>query len=70
MKLFRNNIDPRCAYCTKGQQVNERDVLCVKKGIVLPEQHCAAFRYDPMKRVPPRPASLQSERLKDSDFSL
>ena len=29
MKLFRKNIDPRCAYCQRGQQVNEREVACV-----------------------------------------
>ena len=34
MKLFRKNIDPRCAYCHRGQQVNEREVACVKKGSV------------------------------------
>ena len=24
--LFRKNIDPRCAYCQRGQQINDRDV--------------------------------------------
>ena len=68
--LFRKNIDPRCAYCQRGQQINERDVACVKRGIVPVEHHCRAFRYDPLKRVPPRPITPDFSRLKDEDFSL
>ncbi|MBE6995220.1 MAG: hypothetical protein E7429_00580 [Ruminococcaceae bacterium] len=70
MKLFRKDIDPRCAYCEWGRQINERDVACVKKGVVPVEHHCRAFRYDPLKRVPPRPAALNTGTLKDEDFSL
>ncbi|MEG0779612.1 MAG: hypothetical protein RRY95_05980 [Oscillospiraceae bacterium] len=68
--LFRKNIDPRCAYCARGSQINEREVACEKKGIVAVEDHCRAFRYDPLKRVPPRPAVLETDKLKDADFSL
>ena len=32
--LFRKDMDPRCAYCQRGQQINEREVACVKRGIV------------------------------------
>ena len=67
MKLFRKNMDPSCAYCTHGQQVNEREVACVKRGIVPIEHHCRAFRYDPLKRVP---AVLDTEKLNEADFSL
>ena len=70
MKLFRKNMDPSCAYSTHGQQVNEREVACVKRGIVPIEHHCRAFRYDPLKRVPPRPAVLDTEKLNEADFSL
>lgn len=70
MKLFRKNIDPRCAYCRRGQQINDREVACVKRGVVPMEDHCGAFRYDPLKRVPPRPASLDTDRLKSEDFSI
>ena len=68
--LFRKDMDPRCAYCQRGQQINEREVACVKRGIVLPEDRCSAFKYDPLKRVPPRPASLDTAKLKEEDFSL
>lgn len=68
--LFRKNIDPRCAYCQRGQLINEREVACVKKGIVNMESHCRAFKYDPLKRVPPRPAALNTSKLSEADFSL
>ena len=68
--LFRKNMEPRCAYCKRGSLVNEREVACAKAGIVPMESHCKAFRYDPLKRVPPRPVSLHTEQLKEEDFSL
>ena len=68
--LFRKNIDPRCAYCQRGQLINEREVACVKKGSVNMEDHCRAFKYDPLKRVPPRPAALNTSKLSEADISL
>ena len=68
--LFRKDIEPRCCYCHSGQQLNERQVACVKKGVVPVEHSCRSFRYDPMKRVPPRPATLDTRRLSKEDFSL
>ena len=70
MKLFRKYIEPRCAYCAKGSSLSETEVACVKSGIVPAEHHCGAFRYDPLKRVPPRPVKLEREKLKEEDFSL
>ena len=32
--------------------------------------HCTAFRYDPLKRVPPRPAKLAVSALNEEDFKL
>ena len=69
-KLFRRDMDPRCVYWEKGQQIHEREVACVKRGVVPAEYHCRAFRYDPLKRVPPRPAALDTEKLNEADFSL
>ena len=70
MKLFRKDMDPRCAYCQRGQQINEREVACVKRGIMMVEDHCRSVRDDPLKRVPPRPVSLDTEKLSEADFSL
>ena len=68
--LFRKDIDPRCAYCKRGQQLNEREVACVKRGVVPVEHSCGSFRYDPLKRVPPRPAALDRSKHSEEDFSL
>lgn len=67
--LFRKDMDPRCAYCQRGQQINEREA-CVKRGIVAVEHHCRAFKYDPPEAGAARPAALETERLKEEDFSL
>ena len=50
--LFRKNMDPRCAYCDKGNQINDEEVICKKRGIVPMDGCCRAFRYDPLKREP------------------
>ena len=68
--LFRKNIDPRWAYCQRGQQISDREVACVKHGIMAVEDHCRSFKYDPLKRVPPRPAVLDTDKLNEADFSL
>ena len=61
--LFRKDIDPRCAYCARGSHISDDKVACVKRGIVLPEDRCSAFKYDPLKRVPPRPMKLETAGL-------
>lgn len=68
--LFQENIDPRCAYCAKGSLLEGEQILCAKKGVVSAGDHCRAFCYDPLKRVPPKPAVLDSGKLKDEDFRL
>ena len=68
--LFRKDIEPRCAYCTQGVRINETQVACVKKGIVAAENRCFRFRYDPLKRVPPRPMKLETDKLREEDFQL
>ena len=68
--LFRKDIEPRCAYCTKGCRINEKEVLCKKKGIVSLESHCHAFRYDPLLREPPAPVKLNTSKLSEEDFKL
>ena len=48
MKLFRTNIEKRCAYCAFGSRVNEREVVCTRKGVVDAAGHCVRFAYDPL----------------------
>ena len=45
-------------------------VLCEKKGVMSPASHCRSFRYDPLKRVPPRPVRADFSRWKEEDFQL
>ena len=67
---FRKDIEPRCAYCAHGSAVNEREVACSRRGVVDGSDHCRHFRYDPLRRVPPRPASLDPKAHSPEDFSL
>lgn len=68
--LFTKKIEARCDYCERGTPLGENKVLCIKKGVMSPDSSCRKFRYDPLKRTPPRPALPDFSRLKDSDFCL
>ena len=68
--LFEKDIEPRCAYCKRGARLDEDQVMCVKKGIVSPAGSCRKFKYDPLKRVPPKPLSVDFSHLKEEDFVL
>lgn len=68
--LFSKTIEPMCSYCQRGRAVEADTVLCIKKGIMAPSSACPSFRYDPLKRVPPRPIAPDFSRLKDEDFQL
>ena len=68
--MFEKNIEPRCGYCQRGSSIEDGKMLCVKKGIVSPAGACRRFRYDPLKRVPPKPLATSFDHLKDKDFTL
>lgn len=68
--LFRKDMEKRCAYCAHAGRIDDEQVACVKRGIVASGSHCAAFRYDPLKRVPPRPVQLNTGDLKQEDFEV
>ena len=68
--LFRKDIEPRCVYCAKGSPISDREVACPRKGVVDASFHCARFRYDPLKRVPPRPVTPDFCHLDGKDFTL
>ena len=55
MKLFRKDMEKRCAYCASGVRISETEVACERRGIVDCAGHCRRFVYDPLRRVPPRP---------------
>jgi len=68
--LFQKKIDPRCAYCRRGAALADGTVMCPRKGVVSAAGSCRAFRYEPMKRTPPKPALPDFSKLKDEDFTL
>ncbi|MBQ9647613.1 MAG: hypothetical protein IJV43_04530 [Oscillospiraceae bacterium] len=70
MELFRKNMEKRCAYCAFGSAINDREVACARKGVMDAAAHCRKFVYDPLKRVPPRPAALNSGKYSAEDFKL
>ena len=70
MRLFQRSIEPRCAYCARGRELDPGQIVCPKKGVMSAGSHCTSFRYDPLKRVPPRPARLTLAAGSDEDFQL
>ncbi len=70
MKMItRKNIEPMCTYCSRSTPLDDGHVSCRHKGVVDFDYHCTRFKYDPLKRVPPKPARI-SRNFKDSDFTL
>ena len=70
MRLFQTSIEPRCIYCTRGRELDPGQVVCPKRGVMSAGSHCGAFRYDPLKRVPPRPVKLSGAGFREEDFKL
>ena len=68
--MFEKDIEPRCGYCQRGTSLGDEKVICVKKGIVAAAGACRGFRYDPLKRVPPKPAVPSFDHLREEDFVL
>ena len=68
--LFKKDIEPRCAYCKRGANLDEEQVMCMKKGIVSAAGACRKFKYEPLKRVPIKPISADFSHLKEEDFVL
>lgn len=66
---FRKDIEPCCSYCEFGSAISSDRAVCVKKGVVDAAGHCSRFRYDPLKRVPPRPAAFDGEHSPE-EFKL
>lgn len=67
--LFRKNIEPRCAYCARANLLGEDAATCKRRGIVRLTDHCRAFKYDPLRRVPPKRAVLRGT-FTNADFEL
>lgn len=57
--LFRKDIEPFCTYCARSTPLNKTHVSCKRYGIVNRSYNCRSFSYDPLKRVPAKPAKLR-----------
>lgn len=68
--LFRKNIEPRCSYCCYSSPAEPDTVICRKKGPRYGGDHCRHFRYDPLRRTPPRPKSIDFTKYDNTDYSL
>ena len=68
--LFRKKIAKSCSYCAHSVQLNDEQVLCIKRGVVSPEGKCRKFTYEPYKRIPSKPKALNFEKYNEEDFSL
>lgn len=68
--LFRKRTPKSCSYCQHGTKLDGEQVLCIKKGVVPIPGKCRKFRYDPCKRIPPKPKAPDFSRFDDTDFSL
>lgn len=68
--LFRKDIEPRCAYCKYSARAEEETVICRKKGIRADTDHCRKFKYDPLRRIPPRSETVDFLKFDETDFSL
>ena len=68
--LFDRNIEPSCAYCRYSTALGRNEYACVKNGVMGGDGFCGAFRYEPIKRVPPVLPSVYQAILSDEDFRL
>lgn len=66
--LFNKDIRHICALCENSVPLDGETVLCRKKGPVSAEHTCRSFKYDPLKRVPPKPAAIKA--FSEKDFEL
>lgn len=67
--LFRKKIDRYCTYCQFAGKIDDETMVCQFCGIVPSGHRCRRFRYDPLRRIPGRPAVRKPEH-DDADFSL
>ena len=68
--LFQKDIEPRCCYCQRGTQLDEEQILCVKKGVVSPGSSCRPSRSAPLRGVPTPPVTRDLGKWKEEVFPL
>ena len=66
--LFGRDIPPACEYCSHVVRAADGSLRCTRRGAVQPFDHCRAFSYDPLRRVPRRRPQLPT--FSPDDFKL
>ncbi len=66
--LYNNDTRKICALCEHSSPLDDENMLCCKKGPVPLEYCCRSFAYDPLKRVPKKPAAVKA--FSEKDFKL
>ncbi len=52
-KFFNSDIIPKCGYCLNAKSISGgKEFFCLKKGLMVYDDFCKAFKYDPLKRTP------------------
>ncbi|MBE6925342.1 MAG: hypothetical protein E7461_00720 [Ruminococcaceae bacterium] len=68
--LFRKKIQKDCVYCQHAKASGKKEILCTKRRNRAVTKPCLRFKYDPCKRIPPRPKAPNFAAYKDGDFTL
>ena len=68
--LFRKDMEPRCGYCRFSAPAEEGIVICRKRGLMPETNYCRKFRYDPLRRTPPKPTAPDFSKYDKKDFTL
>ena len=65
---FSKELSHACKYCINARSYNNTEMLCKHRGVVLLNDCCKKYKYDPLKREPQR--ILQNENWTAEDFEL
>jgi hypothetical protein len=68
--LFRKKMQKSCLLCFHAKVASENEIHCAKRGVRSGEKPCFQFKYDPCKRIPPRPKAPDFDAYNQDDFSL
>ena len=65
-RLFGSTVPPACQHCALGHlSADKTMILCSQGGVVSPDYNCRKYEYNPLKRVPHRPAVLPAFSMQD-----
>lgn len=66
-KMFGNNIEPNCEYCSNFYSDDENGFVCSKKKTIK-NNKCRKFDYNPLMRVPKSAPAMMD--FNKEDFEL